>query len=195
MVRKRRTRSNVGRTVTWTLAVLRAGTASCHSLLRRLLDRAFPQGPVVLVDGPAARRQRRLIMTNTRILAASLGAALPDNLVIVVQRLVKDNVNGQLQVFEDSDSTKRYFLQLAQSVHGRQVSEEELVAVLRGGLLPVLEDVLGKPARSVSIELDAPRSKAGAPVVGVRANGNGPPLGELERGAIPIHRIEDRQAS
>jgi hypothetical protein len=173
------------------VSVLHAANTTCRSLLKRLLERVSPQGPVVLVDGAAARSQRRLILANTRILAASLGAALPDSLVIVVQRLVQDNVNGHLQVFEDSGGTRRYFLQLAQSVYSRQVSDEELLAALRGGLLPVLEDVLGKPVRSVSIELDLARPRSGAPVVALRANGNTPPQVEPERGAIPIQRIEN----
>jgi hypothetical protein len=173
------------------LSALRAANTACRLLVGRLLERVSPRAPVVLVDGIASRRQRRLIVANTRILAASLGAALPECLVIVVQRLVKDNVNGHLQVFEDSGGAKRYFLQLAQSVHGRQVSEEELLAALRGGLLPVLEDVLDKPVRSVRIELDLARPKPGAPVVALRANGNAPTRVEPERGAIPIQRIEN----
>jgi hypothetical protein len=191
MARKRKTRPVVRRWTSWMLSAFRATSTSCHSLLKRLLDRLTPKGPVVMVDGPAATRQRRLITTSTRILAASLGAELPEGLVIVVQRLVQDNVNGHLQVFEDSGGTKRYFLQLAQSVHSRQVSEEELLAALRGGLLPVLEDILGEPVRRVSIELDLARPRAGAPVVALQANGNTPPRPETERGAIPIQRIEN----
>jgi hypothetical protein len=177
------------------LSAFRAANTTCRSLLKLLLERISPRGPLVLVEGTASRRQRQLIVANTRILGASLGADLPDSLVIVVQRLVQDNVNGHLQVFEDTGGAKRYFLLLAQSVHGRQVSEEELLSALRGGLLPVLEDVLGKPVRSVSIELDVPRPRAGAPVVAPRANGNAPPRTEPERGAIPVQRIEDKQAS
>lgn len=191
MARKRRSRPVVRRWANWVVSTFRAANTTCRSLVRRLLQWASPQAPVVIVDGLAAKRQRRLITTSTHILAASLGAELPDSLVIIVQRLIQDNVNGRLQVFEDPGGTKRYFLQLAQSVHGRQVSEEELLAALRGGLLPVLEDVLGKPVRSISIELDLARPKPGAPVVALRANGNAPTRVEPERGAIPIQRIEN----
>ena len=155
-----------------------------------------PETPVVIVDGPAAqaRRLRSLVATTSRVFAASLGAALPAGLVIVVQRVVHDgrHLNGSLQVFVSPEGS-RYLLELAQSMNGRQVSDEELLAALRTGLVEVLEDLIGKPVRSISIELDVPRARAVAPVVALRTNGQAP-APEPERGAIPIQRIENNSA-
>ena len=159
--------------------------------MRRLHHKA----PVVLVDGPTARHLRPLMASTSRVFAASLGVSLPAGLVIVVQRVVHDgrHLNGSLQVFVSPEGSSRYLLQLAQSVNGRQVSDEELLAALRTGLVEVLEDLIGKPVRSVSIELDVPRARAVAPVVALRNDGQTPGP-EPERGAIPIQRIEINHA-
>jgi hypothetical protein len=153
-----------------------------------------PEAPTVIVDGPAAqaRRLRSLVSSTSRVFAVSLGAVLPDGLVIVVQRVVHDgrDLNGSFRVFESPEGGSRYLLQLAQSVNGRQVSDEELLAALRTGLLEALQDFIGKPVRSITIELDVPRARAGAPVVALRTNGH-TAAPEPERGAIPIQRIEN----
>jgi hypothetical protein len=156
-----------------------------------------PEAPVVMVDGPAAqaRHLRSLVATTSRVFAASLGAALPAGLVIVVQRIVHDgrHLNGSLQVFDSPEGSSHYLLHLAQSVNGRQVSDEELLAALRTGLVEALVDLIGKPVRSVTIDLDVPRARAVAPVVALRSNGQ-TPAPDPERGAIPIQRIENNPA-
>jgi hypothetical protein len=153
------------------------------------------EAPLVLVDGLAARHLRPLIANASRVFAASLGTRVPDGMVIVVQRVVHDgrHLNGSLLVFESPERAKRYLLQLAQSVNGRQVSDEELLAALRTGLVEALVDLIGKPVRSVTIDLDVPRARAVAPVVSLRSNGQ-TPAPEPERGAIPIQRIENNPA-
>lgn len=152
----------------------------------------------MIVDGPAAqaRRLRSLVSSTSRVFAVSLGAVLPADLVIVVQRVVHDgrHLNGSLRVFDSPDGGSRYLLQLAQSVNGRPVSDEELLAALRTGLVEALVDLIGKPVRSVTIDLDNPRARAGAPIVSLRANGQTPAAPEPERGAIPIQRIENNHA-
>ena len=89
---------------------------------------------------------------------------------------------------------QRHVVLLALTVNGRQVSEDELLAALRAGLTRALEDVIGKPVRSVPIDLEVPRAKAGAPIAEFRPNGHTPPRPDGERSAIPIQRIEDKQA-
>ena len=197
MARRKRVRGPARRLVTWANDSLRATTQACIRAISRLMRRLRPEAPLVIVDGPAAqaRRLRSLVATKSRVLATSLGAALPAGLVIVVQRVVHDGrqLNGSLQVFDSTEGCSRYLLQLAQSVNGRQVSDEELLAALRTGLVEVLEDLIGKPVRSITIELDLPRARAVAPVVALRTNGQSP-APEPARGAIPIQRIENNPA-
>jgi hypothetical protein len=152
----------------------------------------------VIIDG--RRRQagglRRALGRATRGYARALGADLPANLVIVAQRVVHEGgqLNGLFQAFKAEDGTQRHVVLLALSVNGRQVSEDELLAALRCGLTRALEDVIGKAVRSVAIDLEVPRARAGAPIAEFRPNGH-TPAAEPERGAIPIQRIEDKQAS
>ena len=197
MARRKRVRGPARRLVTWANDCVRAATQACGRAISHLMRRLHRQAPVVMVDGPAAqaRRLRSLVATTSRVFAASLGAALPAGLVIVVQRVVHDGrqLNGSLQVFVSPEGSSHYLLQLAQSVNGRQVSDEELLAALRTGLVEALEDLIGKPVRSISIDLDVPRARAVAPVVALRTNGQ-TPAPETERGAIPIQRIENNPA-
>lgn len=150
-------------------------------------------GPAVIVDGPIpqARRLRRLVGNSAIVFTRTLGAAAPENLVIVVQRAVHEGrpLNGALKTFEPDGGSKRYLLLLALSVQGRQVSDEDLLVALRSGLIRVMADSLGEASSTVAIELDVPRARQ-APVVELRNNGNHP-ASETERGAIPIQRIGD----
>lgn len=195
MARRKRVRGPARRLATWATDRLQAATQTCRRALSHLMRRLHQEAPVVLVDGPTARHLRPLIATTSRVFAASLGSALPAGLVIVVQRVVHDgrHLNGSLQVFVSPEGSSRYLLQLAQSVNGRQVSDEELLAALRTGLVEALEDLIGKPVRSIPIDLDVPHARAVAPVVALRANGQ-TPAPEPERGAIPIQRIENNHA-
>jgi hypothetical protein len=159
------------------------------------MRRLQPEAPLVLVDGPAARHLRPLIANASRVFAASLGTRVPDSMVIVVQRVVHDgrDLNGSFRLFDGPEGGSRHLLQLAQSVNGRQVSDEELLAALRTGLLEALQDFIGKPVRNTAIDLEVPRARAGAPVLALRSNGQ-TPAPEPERGAIPIQRIENNPA-
>jgi hypothetical protein len=195
MARRKRVRGPARRLATWANDRLQAATQACRRAISHLMRRLHLEAPVVLVDGPTARHLRPLIASTSRVFAASLGSALPAGLVIVVQRVVHDgrHLNGSLQVFVSPEGSSRYLLQLAQSVNSRQVSDEELLAALRTGLVEVLEDLIGKPVRSISIELDVPRARAVAPVVALRNDGQTPGP-EPERSAIPIQRIENNHA-
>ena len=197
MARRRRGRSPARRLAAWTWNGVRSASQAWARVVARLMRVLRPEAPTVIVDGPAAqaRRVRSLVVTKSRVFSASLGAAPPAGLVIVVQRVVHDgrDLNGSFRVFDSPEGCSRHLLQLAQSVNGRQVSDEELLAALRTGLLEALQDFIGKPVRSITIDLDVPRAKAGAPVVALRTNGH-TPAPEPERGAIPIHRIENDPA-
>jgi hypothetical protein len=153
---------------------------------------------MVIIDGRRrqAGRLRGALGRAARGYASALGVDLPANLVVVAQRVVHEagQLNGLFQAFQGEDGTQRHVVLLALSVNGRQVSEDELLAALRAGLTRALEDVIGKPVRSVPIDLEVPRARAGAPIAEFRPNGNTPPA-EPERSAIPIQRIEDTRAS
>lgn len=167
---------------------------ACREWLQRRLS--SPQRPFVIADGhpDAAKRTCRLIRGTSLTLAASLGATLPEGLVIVVQRVAHDGrqLNGTFQVFDCPTGGKRYLLELAQSVNGRQVSDEELLAALRVGLVDALEDQLGRPVRSRQIDLEVPRARS-APVVPIRPDEPTPvpPRTENSRSPLPIQRIEN----
>src|SRR5690606_22717159 len=53
-----------------------------------------------------------------------------------------------------SDDEKRYVIQLALSVNGRDVSHGELVAALRHELSAVFADAIGKPVLSIAVDLE-----------------------------------------
>jgi hypothetical protein len=131
-----------------------------------------------------------------RVYACALGVELPPGLLVVVQRVVRGErqLNGLLQAFDQPDGDRRYVVQLALSVNGRQVNDDELVAALRHQLARVLQDVLGEPVLNVRLDLEVPRARAGAPVVELRPETRGRGDGQ-ERSAMPIGRIEDERAS
>src|SRR5690606_1824546 len=104
---------------------------------------------------------------------------LPNGLAIIVQRVVFDGrqVNGLLTAYE-TDDTKRYVIQLALSVGGREVSDGELVAALRHELSAVFADAIGKPVLSVALDLEhGTPARTGGSIVDLRpqpgAAGNG----------------------
>jgi hypothetical protein len=125
--------------------------------VRQTYRRIRSQRPGVIVDAPRreAWQLRRLMRRTVRGYANALGVGLPSGLAIIVQRMVFDGrqVNGLLTAFE-TDGTKRYVIQLALSVNGREVSDGELVAALRHQLSVVFADAIGKPVLSVPLDLD-----------------------------------------
>lgn len=143
-------------------------TTACREATRRILvacGRKAQQAywhirgrrPVVIVDAPRreAWQLRRLIRRTARGYAKALGVELPTGAAIIVQRVVFDGrqVNGLLTAFE-ADATKRYVIQLALSVNGREVSDGELIAALRHQLSAVFTDAIGKPVISVALDLE-----------------------------------------
>ena len=151
MARRKRVRGPARRLATWANDRFQPAIQACRRAISHVMRRLHREAAVVLVDGPAARHLRPLIASTSRVFAASLGAALPAGLVIVVQRVVRDgrHLNGSLQVFVSPEGSSRYLLQLAQSVNGRQVSDEELLAaierqaVANGGSVELTNDVFG----------------------------------------------------
>lgn len=202
MSKRRRSRSRRARLIRrWA----DAGWRLCARALRlarrtlaRLYGRLRPGGPTVIIDARRrqARRLRRETARAARTYARALGAELPPGLLVVIQRIVHEGrqLNGLLQAFEGADGNRRYAVHLALSVNGRQVSEDELLAALRHQLTRAMEDAVGKAVLSVPLDLEVPRTRAGASVVELRPEARGQHDGQ-ERSAMPIQRIEDEQAS
>lgn len=155
-------------------------------------------GPTVIVDVRRrhARGLRREVARAARTYAGALGAEMPPRLLVVVQRVVYEGrqLNALLQAFDARDGSRRYVLHLALFVNGRQVSEEQLLAALRHQLAHVLEDAVGKPALSVSLDLEVPRVRASAPIVELRPDAEEREDGH-ERSAMAFQRVQDDQAS
>jgi len=137
----------------------------------------------IIADAPRceAWQLRRLCWRTARGYAKALGVQLPTGLAIIVQRVVFDGrqVNGLLTAFE-ADDARRYVIQLALSVNGREVSDWELVAALRHQLSAVFADAIGKPVLSLALDLErgAPATGGGSivelrPQPSVAANGRG----------------------
>jgi hypothetical protein len=201
MSKRRRLRSKGARLVLrwasigWRLCASAAGLA--RRMLARLYRRVRPGGPTVIIDARRrqARRLRREVARAARTYARAFGAEPPPGLLVVIQRVVHEGrqLNGLLQAFEGADGNRRYVAHLALSVNGRQVSEDELLAALRHQLSRALEDAIGKPVLNVPLDLEVPRARAGT-VVELRPEARQQPDGH-DRGAMPIQRIEDDQAS
>ncbi len=165
----------------------------------RLYQRLFRRRPTVIVDARRrqARRLRRDVARAARTYARALGVELPAGMLVVVQRVVYEGrqLNGLLQAFEGSNGHRRYVLHLALSVNGRAVNEDELLAALRHQLARALEDIIGKPAVNMPLDLEVPRARAGAPVVALHPDGDERRDGQQRR-AVPFQRIEnDDEAS
>ena len=130
-----------------------AGARKVRQFYRRIRSRRL----TIIADAPRreAWQLRRLVRRVARGYAKALGVGLPTGLAIIVQRVVFDSrqVNGLLTAYE-SDDEKRYVIQLALSVNGREVSDGELVAALRHQLTTVFADAIGKPVLSVALDLE-----------------------------------------
>lgn len=156
------------------------------------------QRPIVTVDAPRreAWQLRRLVRRTARSYAKAVGVGLPTGTAIIVQRVVFDGrqVNGLLTAFE-TGATRRYVIQLALSVNGREVSDGELIAALRHELSAVFADSIGKPVLSVAIDLEqsVPAQGGGSivelrPQPSVAANGHG-----QEADPFALLRVTDYQ--
>ena len=186
MATRRRSRQQQCLLCSWTIAcreqtrrILIASGHKAQQAYRRVRGRRL----TVIVDAP--RREgwqlRRLIRRTARGYAKALGVSLPNGLAIIVQRVVLDGrqVNGLLTAYQ-SDSEKRYVIQLALSVNGREVGDGELVAALRHQLSAVFADAIGKPVLSLALDFErgVPAQGGGSvvelrPQPSVAANGHG----------------------
>jgi hypothetical protein len=182
----------------WAGRVWRACLVMSATCWTAAVRRLRPPAPTVIVDSRRrqARRLRREVGRAARTYARGLGAELPPGLLVVVQRVVYAGrqLNGLLQAFDAPNGDRRYVVHLALSVNGRQVSEDELLAALRHQLARALEDVVGKPALNVPLDLEVPRARAGAPIVELRPEPH-ERQDSHERRAVPFQRVEDDQAS
>ncbi len=144
----------------WTIASrgqtrrsLIAGARTVRQIYRRIRNRRL----TIIADAPRreAWQLRRLVRRVARSYAKALGVSLPNGLAIIVQRVVFDGrqVNGLLTAYQ-SDDEKRYVIQLALSVNGREVGDGELVAALRHELSAVFADAIGKPVLSIALDLE-----------------------------------------
>jgi len=138
-------------------AYARRSITSCRSQLGRLYRRLRGRRPAVIVDARPreAWQLRRLIRRTARAYAKALGTPMPEHLAIIAQRFVFDGhqVSGLLQAFE-ADGRRRYVIQLALSVDGRDVSNAELVAALRFQLAAAMADTIGEPVLSIALDLE-----------------------------------------
>ncbi|MGE3073939.1 MAG: hypothetical protein AB7N24_11820 [Dehalococcoidia bacterium] len=163
---------------------------ACRRIRRRRLT--------IVVDAPRreAWQLGRLMRRTVRGYAKALGVGLPGGLAIIVQRVVFDgrHVNGLLTAFE-TGATKRYVIQIALSVNGREVGDGELVAALRHQLSAVFADAIGKPVLSLVLDFERgmPAQGGGSivelrPQPGVAANGHG-----QEADPFALSRVTDYQ--
>jgi len=138
-------------------AYARRSLTSCRTALGRLYRRLRGRRPAVIVDARPreAWQLRRLIRRTARSYAKALGTPMPEHLAIIAQRFVFDGhqVSGLLQAFE-ADGRRRYVIQLARSVDGRDVSNAELVAALRFQLAAAMADTIGEPVLSIALDLE-----------------------------------------
>lgn len=149
--------------------------------VRSIYRHIHSRWPRVIVDAPRreAWQLRRLVRRTARDYARVLDVPLPDGLALIVQRVVFDGrqVNGLLTAFEH-DGGKRYVIQLALSVNGHEVSDGELLAVLRHELSAVFAATVGRPILNVALDLkhEIPARSSGS-IVDLRplpsASGNG----------------------
>ena len=183
---RRRSRKQQCLLCRWTIAfrgqtrrILIDGARKVRQIYRRIRSRRL----TIIADAPRreAWQLRRLVRRVARGYAKALGVGLPTGLAIIVQRVVFDGrqVNGLLTAYQ-SDAEKRYVIQLALSVNGREVSDGELVAALRHELSAVFADAIGKPVLSIALDLErgAPATGGGSivelrPQPSVAANGRG----------------------
>jgi len=160
MATRRRSRKQQCLLCRWTIAcriqtrrILIAGARKVRQIYRLIRGRRL----TIIAD--ASRREawqlRRLVRLVVRGYAKALGVSLPNGLAIIVQRVVFDGrqVNGLLTAYQ-SDDEKRYVIQLALSVNGREVSDGELIVALRHELSAVFADAIGKPMLSVALDLE-----------------------------------------
>lgn len=161
--------------------VVRAVTGSGRKV-RGAYRRIRGTHPAVVVDaaGLDARRIRRLMRRTAHSHARALGIEVPDGLSIIVQRYVlhQHQIDGRTQAFEDAGGRRHWVIQLARSVDGREVTDDELAAALRHQLATVLEELTGPPAFSLVLDLDGPRdTRIGGSIVDLcpprRASDNG----------------------
>lgn len=138
-------------------AYVRRALTSCRTALRRLYRRLRGRRPAVIVDARPreAWQVRRLIRRTARAYGKALGTRVPEHLAIIAQRFVFDGhqVSSLLQAFE-AGGRRRYVIQLALSVDGRDVSNAELVAALRFQLAAAMADTIGEPVLSIALDLD-----------------------------------------
>ncbi|MCZ7576297.1 MAG: hypothetical protein M5U18_04305 [Dehalococcoidia bacterium] len=140
--------------------------------VRTTYRRVRSRWPRVIVDAPRreAWQLRRLVRRTGRSYAKALGVELPAGLAIIIQRVVFDGrqVNGLLQAFE-ANGDRRYVIQLALSLGGREVSDGELLAALRYELSAVFADAIGKPVLSVALDLEhGSPARAGGSIVDLK---------------------------
>ena len=198
---RRRSRKQQCLLCRWTIAcrgqtrrTVIAGARKVRQFYRRIRSRRL----TIIADAPRreAWQLRRLVRRVARGYAKALGVGLPTGLAIIVQRVVFDSrqVNGLLTAYE-SDDEKRYVIQLALSVNGREVSDGELVAALRHQLTTVFADAIGKPVLSVALDLErsVPVQSRGSivelrPQPSVAANGH-----DQEADPFALSRVTDYQ--
>lgn len=169
----------------------RSSITSSRARIGRLYRTLRGQRQAIIVDARPreAWQLRRLIRRTARTYAKALGTPMPEHLAIIAQRFVFDGhqVSGLLQAFE-VEGRRRYVIQLALSVDGRDVSNDELVAALRFQLAAAVADTLGEPVLTIALDLERtlPPGTSGSivelrPQPPVASNGHNPDAFALPR--------------
>jgi hypothetical protein len=141
--------------------VLRAAAALRR--VRRALGRRGPRVEVLVADRGRARTLAREIRGTLRALRRGLGPALPDELVVVVQQVVRADrpLVGCYDVARRADGGRFVLVRVALSVGPRKLGTDEVLAALADQVIALAE--VG-PREVVPLELAvAPVAATGAP--------------------------------
>jgi hypothetical protein len=136
-----------------------AGAAATLRRARRALTRRGPRVQVLMTDRARARAIRREVHAALRALRHALGPAVPDELVVVVQQVVRADrpLVGCYEVARRPDGGRFVLVRVALSVGPRKLGTDEVLAALADQVV-ALADV--GPREVVPLELAAPPAAA-----------------------------------
>lgn len=174
----------------WRYACWRHARAAVRHSLRWLARRRQPTPPIVIVLGrqPAARRLRRSVARAVRAYAGALGAPLPPHTTVLVMPAVIDDhrLHGLVELLEPPGGPRRAVISLATRPHGRPVSEDDLLAVLRQQVTRLVEAESDRRVVRLRVTLSAAAPAAPAAIVPLRPRSGGHRNGVTPQGRHDI---------
>jgi hypothetical protein len=125
---------------------------------------------IVAFDCHHGRRLQRDLARTARTIAGAVGASLPPRTTIVIQHLVSDGHqhNGVLRAYEPHPDQRHYLIELATTVNGREVTDDELRSALHHLVMRLVEDVAGQPVTVVPCDLSPLNATSAVPLVLLR---------------------------